>query len=375
MSAPVGALRIIGFPGRYVQGPGALRSLGTLVRELGCERPVIVSDDVVDAALGGLVPEALSAASLAVTRLRFAGECTHAAIAALSAEARAARADVVVALGGGKTIDTAKGIARTLGTRLVIAPTVASNDSPTSRLIVVYDDAHRLVAVDYLARNPDVVLVDTEVIVRAPVRFFRAGIGDAISKRYEAAQCAGAGGLNFFGGTPPDTAGILADRCHAAIVEHGEAAIEAVGRQANTPAVESVVEATVLLSGLGFESGGLSLSHGLLRGLSALPELAGALHGEQVAFGTIVQLVLERRPVAALDAHLSLLSRLGLPTTLAALGWTRVTGEQLAQVAALTMTAPYIGNFQSALTADAIAAAIAHADAAGAALARTGQGS
>jgi glycerol dehydrogenase len=362
--------RIIGFPGRYVQGPGALRSLGTLVREIGCLRPVLVSDDVVDAALGALVPDALRAASLPVQRLRFGGECTHAAIAALSAQARAAGADVVVALGGGKTIDTAKGIARELGTRLVVAPTVASNDSPTSRLIVVYDDAHRLVAVDYLARNPDAVLVDTEVIVRAPVRFFRAGIGDAISKRYEAAQCAGAGGLNFFGGRPPDTAGLLAERCHAAIVAHGEAAIEAVERHACTPAVESIIEATVLLSGLGFESGGLSLSHALLRGLSAVPELAGALHGEQVAFGTIVQLVLEARADAELDAHVDLLTRLGLPTTLAALGWTGASAERLAQVAALTMTAPYIGNFQSALSAEAIAAAIVRADAAGAAQTR-----
>jgi len=367
------ALRVIGFPGRYVQGPGALRSLGALVRELGGERPVVVSDDVVDAALGTRVPEALAAASLAATRLRFAGECTRAAIDELSGQARDARADLVIALGGGKTIDTAKGIARALGARLVIAPTVASNDSPTSRLIVVYDDTHRLVGVDYLARNPDLVLVDTEVIVRAPVRFFRAGIGDAISKRYEAAQCAGAGGLNFFGGTPPDTAGILADRCHAAIVAHGEAALEAVGRQACTPAVESVVEATVLLSGLGFESGGLSLSHALLRGLSAVPALAGALHGEQVAFGTIVQLVLEGRPAAELEAHLGLLARLGLPTTLAALGWARVSGEQIAQVSALTMAAPYIGHFQSVLTADTIARAIAQADAAGSALIRTPQ--
>lgn len=373
MSPGSAALRVIGFPGRYVQGPGALRSLGALVRELGGERPVVVSDDVVDAALGDRVPQALEAASLAATRLRFAGECTRAAIAGLSGQARDARADLVVALGGGKTIDTAKGIARTLGARLVIAPTVASNDSPTSRLIVVYDDTHRLVGVDYLARNPDLVLVDTEVIARAPVRFFRAGIGDAISKRYEAAQCARAGGLNFFGGTPPDTAGILADRCHAAIVAHGGAALEAVGRQACTAAVESVVEATVLLSGLGFESGGLSLSHALLRGFSAVPELAGALHGEQVAFGTIVQLVLEDRAAAELEAHLALLTRLGLPTTLAALGWNRVSGGQLAQVASLTMAAPYISHFQSVLTADAIARAIARADAAGSAPARTPQ--
>lgn len=359
-------MRVMGFPGRYVQGPGAIGSLGELARESGCRAPMVLCDDVVERALGERVPKALAGASLPYSRLRFAGECTHGAIDEGAAQAAAAGADLIIGLGGGKTIDTAKGIARQLGCRLMIAPTVASNDSPTSRLIVIYDASHRLVEVQLMARNPDVVLVDTQVVVEAPQRFFRAGIGDALSKRYEAAQCASAGGLNFFGGTPPDTAGVLANRCHDVIVERGEQALADVARRCVTPDVESVIEATVLLSGLGFESGGLSISHALLRGLSALPAAAASLHGEQVAWGTIVQLVLEERPAHEQRAHRELLLRLGLPDSLGALGFGALSAEEIRQVATLTVAAPYITNFSRPLTADDIARAIEQAESAAA---------
>lgn len=358
-------MRIMGFPGRYVQGEGAIGSLGSVVRELGAHVPVVLCDDVVERALGDRVPAAFAAVALPWLRLRFGGECTQQAIDDAASAAQAAGADVIIGLGGGKTIDTAKGAARRLGCRLVIVPTVASNDSPTSRLIVIYDVAHRLVDVQYLVRNPDVVLVDTRIVVDAPVRFFRAGIGDALSKRYEAAQCATAGGLNFFGGTPPDTATVLADRCHAVIRTHGEAALADVAAHRVSAAVDSVIEATVLLSGLGFESGGLSISHALLRGLSAIPQAASSLHGEQVAWGTAVQLILEERAAHELDAHRALMRGLGLPDTLAALGLPDLGADAIRQIATLTVAAPYITNFQRPLTADDVAQAIERAESSG----------
>ncbi len=362
MGNPLTGLRIAGFPGRYLQGPGALAALGTMVKELGATRPVLISDDIVEAAVGAPVRASLAGAGLAAPRLRFGGECTRGAIGQLTAEASAARADAIVALGGGKTIDTAKGVARALGLRLLVAPTVASNDAPTSRLIVIYDDAHRIVGVDYLPRNPDVVLVDSAVIVQAPVRFFRAGIGDALSKRFEAAQCGRAGGLNFFGGLPPETAQVLAGRCYEVLTASGEAAIEAVSRKECTPAVESVIEATVLLSGLGFESGGLSVSHALTRGFTALPSFAQALHGETVAFGTLVQRVLEQPGPDALRAHASLLVRLGLPATFEALGQAVLSPAELELIGAATMGVSYIGNFDRPLSAGIVAHGLAEAD-------------
>lgn len=362
MTPSLEGLRIAGFPGRYLQGPGALDALSTVVRDLGGRHVLAVTDDTVEQAIGSGVRERLRAEGLQCDRLRFDGECTALAIGRLATLAQKIGGDVVLALGGGKAIDTAKGVAKATAARLVVAPTIASNDSATSRLIVIYDDAHSVVAVDFLARNPDVVLVDTREIVRAPVRYFRAGIGDALSKTFEAAQCRRAGGKNFFGGRPPETAGFLADRCYQVIREHGPSAVQDVLRHEGSLAVEAVTEATVLLSGLGFESGGLSIAHAMIRGLTGVPTLAAALHGEMVAFGTVVQLVLEQRPDADVREHLALLARLGMSATLGALGAAQLRDEELATIATLTLAAPYAVQFEHRVGFDALRRAVLEAD-------------
>lgn len=365
MSSTSPRFRIAGFPGRYLQGPGALGAVGGVITDLGGRRPMVVSDDLVDHAVGQHLGRELQLASLSPARLRFGGECTRHAIEVLAGEARRLQGDLVVALGGGKAIDTAKGVSRSLGVPLVVVPTIASNDSATSRLIVLYDESHRVLGVELLDRNPDAVVVDTATIVRAPVRFFRAGIGDAMSKAFEAAQCHAAGGRNFHGGLPPRFATALGEYCYRLLRTRAEAAVDAVTRGVADEVAEDVIEATVLLSGLAFESGGLSVAHALLRGLSAVPGLQQALHGEMVSFGTVVQMVLENRPQAELDEHLAFSVRVGLPVTLAELGQEVLDVDELDTVARLTVAAPYIAHFERPLAPADLGAAVLAADALG----------
>lgn len=359
-------IKTIGFPGRYIQGPDAVQHLPQLLTELSLSKPIVLMDDLVRASVGDLLLKPLSAVSIETKVLRFAGECTLDAIEQLSRQAEATQADVVIGYGGGKTIDAAKGIAKAHNLRLIIVPTIASNDSPTSRLIVLYDDEHRVTRVDRITRNPDVVLVDTAIIARAPARFFAAGLGDALSKKFEATQCHLAGGMNFFGTQSLATARLLAERCYETIIEFGLPALKQIQAH-GTPdeSVERAVEASVLLSGLGFESGGLSLSHALTRGFSAHPVMSTFLHGETVAFGSIVQLVAEERPQAEVKAHVDFCHSLGLPITLAQLGAKVVTDAEILQMATLTAAAPYIGNLTPAADAQRIAQCITTADAIG----------
>jgi len=354
--------RIAGFPGRYVQGPGALEAVPGIILQLGASHVLLLTDDVVEQVVGLRLRNLLRESSLTVSRLHFGGACTRAAIEALAGEGQRCGGDLLLALGGGKTIDTAKGISRSIGARLIVAPTVASNDSATSRLIVLYDESGQLVGVDLMARNPDAVVVDTTEIARAPVRYFRAGIGDALSKTFEAAQCRQSGGLNFHGGRPPRVAGFLGDYCYQVLREAGPSALAAVQSGTVTEAVEDVVEATVLLSGLAFENGGLSVAHGLLRGLSAVPGLSQALHGEMVAFGTLVQLIMEQRSPAWMEAHLRLVRALDLPVSLEALGKGELTAEELDTVVTRTLAAPYITNFERPIDAAMLKKAILDAD-------------
>jgi glycerol dehydrogenase len=361
MSTPI---RSMGFPGRYIQGPQALRQLPQLLEEFGARRVALLADATVRHALGTRIDTALQSsgkASIPLTWLDFPGECTAPVIAGLAA--KAGGCDTVIALGGGKTIDTGKGISRHRGARLIIVPTIASNDSPTSRLIVLYDDAHRVAGVELLARNPDVVLVDTEVIAQAPARFFSAGMGDALSKTFEARQCHLTEGRNFFGTLSLPTARLLADRCYEVIAEYGAAALRQVAqRHEPDETVERVIEATVLLSGVGFESGGLSLAHALVRGFSAHPKIGGYLHGEAVAFGTVVQLVAEGRPDAEVAAHAALTRELGLPVTFKFFGVDPISGAELDEIARITCTAPYITHLSPAIDAGGVRRALERAD-------------
>jgi len=356
-------IKTIGFPGRYIQGPEAISHLPALLAEFGVKSPVIVMDDVVRVAAGDAIVSPLREAGMVPKILKFPGECSAEAISNLALEIDSTRDDVIIGFGGGKTIDTAKGLSKAHNLRLIIIPTIASNDSPTSRLIVLYDAQHRVAGVDILTRNPDVVLVDTSIIARAPTRFFAAGLGDALSKKFEAKQCYLAGGKNFFGTQSMATARLLADRCYETILEFGLPALLHL-KQHGTPDenVERAIEASVLLSGLGFESGGLSISHALTRGFTAHSGMSQFLHGELVAFGSIVQLFAENRPMSEVFSHARFCQSIDLPVTLAQLGAPNATQSEIMDMASLTIAAPYIGNIDPPADAKRIATCIKKAD-------------
>jgi glycerol dehydrogenase len=208
-----------------------------------------------------------------------------------------------------------------------------------------------------------VVVVDTQIIVTAPVPMFTAGIGDAIVKKFEVAQCVAAGGPNMFGARACAAAGALADLCYDTLRAHAQQALADVRARRVSEAVERVVEATVLHSGLGFESGGLSISHAMTRGLSAVRGAREALHGHQVAYALLVQLALEERPIEFIEDMRRFFRRVELPASLRDLGMPDPTAEEMSAIAQGTMTAPHTRNFQRALSAADIADAVCRIEA------------
>lgn len=354
---------VFGAPRRYVQGPGVLSTIGSELASLG-QSAIVLADDRVEAIVGAAIATAAAEAGVGITPLRFGGEITYAEVDRLVAAVSGARHDIVVAAGGGKTIDTGKLLSRALGSRFVSIPTVASNDSPTSHIAVVYDENHKLVGVEENKANPDLVLVDTAIIAKAPLTLLSAGVGDALVKRFEVEQCIGAGGKNVFGSASPLSALALARTCYDTVREHTVPAYAAIVRGEIDHHLEALVEASVLMSGLAFESGGLSVSHGMTRGLSLVPGVANALHGHQVAYGLLVQLVLENRDRAFMDDMYGFYRDARLPLKLADLGHDGKSNSDIDTIAQASADAAHMKKFYRPISAADIARAITQIEAA-----------
>lgn len=350
------------FPARYVQGAGALSLLAEEAARLGARALAIIDPIVRDQ----VMPALAGTADVAFHPESFGGECCDEEIARMTAAATERKAALIVGIGGGKTLDTAKAVAHGLKCPVIIVPSLASTDAPCSALSVIYTREGAFARYLVLPRNPDVVLVDTALIVKAPVRFLVSGMGDALSTWFEAEDCMISGAANMTGRTGGMTAYGLARMCYDTLRDHGPAALKAAARQEVTADVEKIVEANTLLSGLGFESGGLSGAHAIHNGLTALAETHHFWHGEKVAIGTLALLMLTKRPNQVLDEVYGFCEAVGLPTTLAEIGLGKVTDEDLMKVAVLSCAAgETIHNAPLEVTPEKVFAALKAADALG----------
>lgn len=331
MSA-ISPIRTVISPGRYVQGPGAISRLGEFLAPIG-DTPLIVADDAVWGFVGHDVTSSLKTVGLPVTRETFRGIPSAKEINRLVAVIKSTNANVVVAVGGGSTIDAVKASGFLAGIRWVTVPTVASTDAPTSALAVVYTEEGAFEEYRFFPRNPDLVLVDSQIIANAPAAFLAAGVGDALATWLEARATAASNSLTMAGGLPTLTGTALARLSWDVLWDNALPALDAVRDHLVTPAVEKVIEANTLLSGMGFESGGLAAAHAIHNGLTAVPQTHGLAHGQKVNIGSLTQLVLEGAPTGDIRDFIEFTTRVGLPTTLTEVGLTVESSQELALVA------------------------------------------
>lgn len=355
--------RVFISPSRYVQGPGELARLGSYVAAYGSHALVVISAGGLRRS-GDVVSASFAEAGVGLTYDSFNGECSQAEIDRLVGVYRSAGTDVVVGIGGGKIFDTAKAVAAAVDAPVVIVPTIAATDAPCSALSVIYTDDGQFKEYQFFKRNPDLVLMDTEVICKSPVRLTVSGMGDALATYFEARACRRSDATTCAGGHVTEAAMALARLCYETLISDGLKAKLAFEAGACTESVERIIEANTLLSGLGFESAGLAGAHAIHNGMTALPETHAYYHGEKVAFGTLTQLVLENAD--ELYEVLDFCVEVGLPVTLAQLGVEDASYERVLEVARLACAEnDTLGNMPFEVTPEKVAAAMLAADAYG----------
>ncbi|HIW94616.1 MAG TPA: glycerol dehydrogenase [Candidatus Flavonifractor merdipullorum] len=354
--------KIIGSPSRYVQGAGELSHLREHVSLLGKNLFILTSPSG-RGRVEGKIAKSLEGSDAKAVYEAFNGECCMTEINRIKAAFDASGCDLIVGIGGGKIHDTAKAAAYYAKVPVVIVPTIASTDAPCSALSVIYTDDGVFEKYLFLPANPNMVLVDTEIVAAAPARLLVSGMGDALATYFEARACRDSNAGNCVGGTITLAAMQLARLCYETLLSDGLKAKLAVERKACTKAVENIIEANTYLSGVGFESGGLAGAHAIHNGLTALPATHAFYHGEKVAFGTLVQLVLENAPMEELAEVLDFCAVVGLPTTLAELNIADATDEQLMEVAKLACAdGDTLHNMPFPVTPESVYAAILAAD-------------
>ena len=321
---------VASLPGKYIQGSGAIRQLEELIRQFGSKAIILTSPSA-----GKHVPEIYLKQPLSelVYIDQFGGECSEEELDRIAGQIQQEDADVMIGMGGGKVIDAAKIAADRAGIPVIIVPTIASTDAPCSGCAVTYTPEGVFEQVHYQRSNPAVVLVDTDIMARAPQRFLVAGMGDALATWFEARSCAKTTSVNECGGLSTNAGLHLAHLCYFLLLNYGLQAKLDNEAGIVSDALNKIVEANILLSGIGFESGGLAAAHAIHNGLTALRETHGFYHGEKVAFGLLAGLHMTDAPAKELNEVYGFCKAVGLPVTLQELGISADNKAGLMQVA------------------------------------------
>lgn len=359
--------RVLFFPSRYIQGPGAIEEIGYYAANLG-DRALVIGGKTALSICGAAIEKSLLAKGIHCYQELFQGISSRKEIHRLSELARSQNTNIIVAVGGGASIDAAKAVSHELNAPVIVVPTTVATDGPGSALSVLYTEEGVFESYLYLRKNPDCVLMDTAIVAQSPVRFLVAGMGDAVAGFWETSTFARGGkAKSFSGGQPPALAVLALSRlCYQTLLEAGYQARLAVEKKVVTPALEAIVEANTLLSGLNSENGGHAGAHSIHNGLTTLPATREKLHGEKVAFGLLAQLVMEGRSSSEIREVQEFCFSVGLPISLSELNLHNPTSEEIWKVSKASVAeGETIHATWFPVTASMVEAAIWTADALG----------
>lgn len=347
-------------PGRYIQKEGAINDLNGFVASFGGNGMLILTEGSYER-YGKAMEDSAQNSAITLSHVIIGRETTQSEIDAAAEAIRTAEATVVVGIGGGKALDTARAAAEVCRCALIIIPTVASNDAPCSALSIIHDEEGNVLELRVMHRNPDIVLVDTGILIHAPERLLVAGMGDALATHFEAEACHLSGASTLAGAQSSDIALNLAALCYDTLIAYGSAALRACETGLVNDDFERVVQACIFMSGVGFESGGVAGAHAINDGFSACPEAAHLYHGEIVGFGTLSMLMLQKAEEETVNEVAGFMKEVGLPMTFAQLG-IEPTEAFLMKVADTACTKSVMGNMPFEVTPADVIRAMLKAD-------------
>lgn len=176
-------IRVVTGPANYFSHAGSLERLTDFFTPEQLSHAVWVYGERAIAAARPYLPEAFERAG--AKHLPFTGHCSERHVAQLAHACNDDR-QVVIGVGGGALLDTAKALARRLALPFVAIPTIAATCAAWTPLSVWYNDAGQALQFEIFDDANFLVLVEPRIILQAPDDYLLAGIGDTLAKWYEA---------------------------------------------------------------------------------------------------------------------------------------------------------------------------------------------
>lgn len=344
-------------PAQYLHRPGAIADTGRIARQWGDNALVSGGRNAI-AAVDGALTASLDRSEISSTISLFVGECCSENVALICERSLEKRANLVIGVGGGKSIDTAKKAAQDLGLPVVCIPTISATCAAVTAQSVMYDARGVYDHTEFLVRNPQAAIVDPSIMAAAPVRYLRAGVLDSLAKWYE-------GTAVYRGIDDPDVstrsamalAEVLRERHEACAV----AALSSVEGRRVSDELREVIDTSIYLTGF-IQSlsqatlrGGIA--HAVHNGMTTVPDSHHLLHGIKVGYGIVVQIIAEGYPEEEVAGVVAFFRSLGLDPSLRGLGLP-ADEETIGGIAAAAARDPYVGNLPFEASAERIAGAM-----------------
>ncbi len=348
------------FPAQILRGPGVLAQLGQTCRQYG-KRAMVIGGHQALQAVGEKMSHSLETASVEVVASEwFGGETSEGNILRLANQAKALSAEVIISVGGGKSLDTGKAVGIAVGLPVITIPTIAATCAAVTPLTIRYFDDGHFRDLYPLPQAPVAVIIDSELLAQAPLRWLAAGLGDTLAKWYEfRAISSHHGELTGVARSSSANSRI----CYDLISTYGAAACESVrvGKASNE--LDQVLDAIFMFAGLtSLMSSGAhaAASHAIYEGFTVCDKTREFGHGLLVGLGNLCLLALENRSDEELREALILSHACAVPLRLSEIA--DLNADELEEIIQASLHAPDMQNMPHTVTAESLYAAFARVE-------------
>ena len=335
----------LSFPSKMYRGFGSLDRIKNISKKLGDRLFIIGGNKALEVTMPLLESQLVDLELVDVAH--YGGECSQENIDKLIKQINKESVDFIVAIGGGKTLDTSKLVAQAVALPLVTIPTIAATCAAVASASVLYDNNGHYLDFCVLNQAPDFVIMDPQIIAKAPVKWLSAGLADTLAKFYEfRAVCA----------TNPESSLNMSaynngQLCFDVISRYGPDAIQAVKSGQTSFALEQVMDAIFIYAGFTSIMGvgnHVASAHGLYNGFTVNDKTRHFGHGLLVGYGNLCLLALEKRKEQDIFSAIQLAKDCGIPVSITEIA--DLSDDELMEIFNAAVATPEIKNMPFVVT-------------------------